>query len=217
LTKGFTVPKIMIFGWVSSTPEARFHISAKRSCRNVRPGGQASPPGSLLDTEIQSLRKLDQTLDLSRRTRAFAHGETAKNTSSACPHLGPGIPAGQRAGQSLRIIEPRQRSCAYLEGSCCVGWSATRTTFDVLGGTLLAPPEVPVEAQIVLVERFVVGPVQYRKMCSPVANFFTATGQQFPQESYVLKRYMFSMVYIPRRISERHEDCTQLWFKHLTL
>jgi hypothetical protein len=79
-------------------------------------------------------------------------------------------------------------SCAYLEGSCRVGWSATRATFDVLGGTFLAPPQVPVAAQIVPVEGFVVVPVQYRNMCSPVANFFTATGQQFPQENYVLKR-----------------------------
>jgi hypothetical protein len=47
---------------------------------------------------------------------------------------------------------------------------------------LLAPPEVPVAARIVPMERFVVGPVQYRNMCSPVANFFTATGQQFSKK-----------------------------------
>jgi hypothetical protein len=39
--------------------------------RNVRHGSQGSAPGSLLAGEIQSLRKLDQVLDLSPGTRAL--------------------------------------------------------------------------------------------------------------------------------------------------
>ena len=39
--------------------------------RHVRPDGQGSAPGGLLAGEIQSLRKLDQALDLSPRIRAL--------------------------------------------------------------------------------------------------------------------------------------------------